>query len=502
LIKPRSILKTIGIVFAILALATGLAFSMQEFDIRSENILLVYVAAVLLINIETRSLLAGLFSAFICVGFFNFFFTDPRYTFIISDPNYFVSMIIFMVVAVVVNTLSSRLHKQMISAEISDKQSTVLNQISKNLLNAHTLEDIILYMQTSLSKHLHKETIIFMGYEKKELIIPEGFDVRSHREMIDWSLHHNCICGTKEPVYSESEYLFIPFFTKPVKGVFGVLMIHMNDALLTARERTFVDAAIATMLMACDREMTTLEKERTTIQIEKEKFKSSLLRSISHDIKSPLTSISAGSSLLLDNYSSFSDTERKDILQDINNESMYMSDFVDNLLNMTKIDANKLVIEKHREIVDDIISEVIKRIEKRLGKHTIKIETAENVMFVDADHRLLVQVLVNLIDNAIKHTKHESIINVKYYYLHNQTCFEVSDNGGGLEESKLAHLFEEFFAEKSGKSDKSRGTGLGLYICKAIVTAHGGNLIARNNDQSGATFIISLPLSEEGVLHE
>lgn len=496
--KSKVIFRKAITVISILALATALAFAMKDWNLRTENILLVYVGAVMLINIETRSILVGTISGFICVMFFNYFFTEPYNTFQISDPNYYVSMVIFMIVTLIVNTLSNRLQNQTILSASGEKREAMLNQINKSLLNAHSFTEISAFMESAFHSYLSREVGILMRIDKRDVLTPPNLDYSLHQEKVVWALTHYCACGSKQLAFGDSPYFYIPFRTKHAHGMEGVVFFRVDASGLSPRDLHFIDAALTSMLIACDRELTAMDKEKAQSQMEKEKFKSSLLRSISHDIKTPLTSISAGSSMLLDASENFSEEERKKILQDIYDESQYMADFVSNLLNMTKIDANRLEVQKHREVVDEILSEVMIHIGRRMGTHQLVIEKKPEVLFVDTDHQLLVQVLVNLIDNAIKHTHADTIIHLDYYVKDNSMFFEVSDNGDGLDESKMDHLFEDFVSVKAGKEDHSRGTGLGLFICNSIVKAHGGKLTALNNESGGATFRFFLPYETRG----
>jgi two-component system, OmpR family, sensor histidine kinase KdpD len=498
--KQTTILKRSLTLLLTLILATGLAFSMSEFGVRTENILLIYVGAVMVINIETKSLLAGVISAVLCALSFNFFFTEPKYTFMIADPNYFISMIIFIIVALLINTITSRLQKQMLVSMENENRVHSMYEMSKTLLNLHQIEDILFYVNQVIKEgaQLEAHMMIVSSSQVQYTTITDNELMNLIQESVQWSLAHMSAYGASEFHLGNKEWYIHPFQVKNQKEGKGLLLLKTFGMKISNKTMKYLDAVIYHLLIAIEREFVSIEKEQTNIQMAKEKFKSSLLRSISHDIKTPLTTLYAGSSFLVESYDSISDEEKRAMLKDINNETMYLSDFVDNLLNMTKIESNKLIVKKKMEIVEDLISEVIKHLSKRVGSHTIEVIKASEVLFIEADAQLIIQVLVNLLDNAIKHTRPDSLIRIRYYYQNNACCFDIEDDGGGVSSDQIDHIFDDFTLTKNMKTDQSRGTGIGLNICKSIILAHGGEIHAWNNDCGGATFKIVIPFSEGG----
>ncbi|MFA5381131.1 MAG: ATP-binding protein [Candidatus Izemoplasmatales bacterium] len=497
--KKQLIFRQSCITLFILLITTALAFVMRSYSVRTENILLIYIGAVLFINIETKNLWIALVSVLICIIIFNFFFIEPYFTFIIADPNYWISIIIFCLVTLVVNTLTSSLQKQVQLSAQSEQRNELLNNINISLMNAHEYSNIIQIMYESLSIYLKRETLLFVRTEDKEILYPDSIEIDLHIEKVNWCIKHQTTCGNNCLVFPDSKFLYIPLKMSQKTGISGVFALKVDDKSLSKSDSLFLDAALASMIIACDRKTTSVQKEKATLQIEKEKFKSALLRSISHDIRTPLTSICTGSSILIDSYDDIPSDERKKILSDINSESMYLAEFVTNLLNMTKIEANRLVVEKQKELVDDILTEVYQRVKRHLGDHLLKLPKNDSLLFVDADRQLLVQVLVNLVGNAIIHTKDNSIVRIEYACSNNEIEFSVIDNGGGIDPKRLDTLFDEPTLIKPGRGDKFRGSGLGLSISKAIVQAHGGKISVKNNDENGSTFTFTLPYEEEGV---
>jgi two-component system sensor histidine kinase KdpD len=496
----KSHLSIVGKVLAIMGLATGLAFALEEFGFRAENILLIYVGAVILIDIETKSLTAGLISAMLSAAVFNFLFTDPKFTFIVSDVNYLLSMIVFIFVAIVVNALILRLQLQIRLSQESETRVKALYQLSKSLMNQHTPQSIIDAVAFAIQTSLHCRCGFLLRWNNRTEMRSTDFAFRLDdiNDKLNWLQQGDMPFRLDEDLFSETDRYVFPFRIRSLHEASAFLFIERTNAAFLAKERELLDGAIANMFIAFDRESFSEAREKASIQVEKEKFRTSLLRSITHDIKTPLTTLNAGTSLLIDSFDRVSKVEFQSMLSDINDEAAFLSEFVDNILNMTRIESNRLGLARRVEVVDDLLEEVIKRTARRLGKHQLHVIPSDEVLMVDADSTLLIQVLVNLVDNAVKHTREDCTIWLKVFYSNNQCCIEVSDDGGGIPTEILPKLFDDYTFEKTAKADRSRGTGLGLIICKAIVEAHGGQIRVWNNDMGGATFQTLIPFRQKG----
>jgi two-component system sensor histidine kinase KdpD len=264
---------------------------------------------------------------------------------------------------------------------------------------------------------------------------------------------------------------------------------------LNKQETEFIQTTLLQMITAIEREKISEEQENIRIQMEKERLKSVLLRSISHDLRTPLTTLQTGTSFLYDSFEKIDDQLMKNLLLDINNETTRLAEFVENVLNMTRLQANQLTLHQTNELIDDIFNNLQQRVKNRLGNHQLIFEDQNQFDTVYADTSLLIQVLTNLVDNAIHHTKEDSSIHVYYEKTCSDILFTDEDNGGGIPEELIEHIFEDYVSSEFKKGDTNRGIGLGLSICKAIVEAHGGKISAKNNTQNGASFKFNIPFS-------
>ncbi|MEM5769257.1 MAG: ATP-binding protein, partial [Bacillota bacterium] len=229
------------------------------------------------------------------------------------------------------------------------------------------------------------------------------------------------------------------------------------------------------------------------VAMERERLRSTLLRSVAHDLRTPLTALTGASSLLTDKFEQLSLEEQKKLAADISEEMIWLANFVENILNMTRIGEGQLFLHKEDEVVDDVVNEATSHMSRILQNRHLEVSLPNEVISLPMDGKLVVQVLVNLLDNAVKHTPLDSCIDLKVGMLGNDVVFEVCDNGNGIAEDIMDRLFDRFTTQKNNIIDGKRGMGLGLAICKAIVEAHGGAIRAENQPAGGARFVFSLP---------
>ena len=486
-----------NIIFSLVAivLSTMFAFAFEGFGFRAENIMLVYVGTIMLIMVQTKKNVYGLSSTFLLVFIFNFFFTEPKFTFKIDDPNYIVTLIIFTLVSVTMGTLTNRLQREISISKDNEKKLELLYETSQSLLHAKNKNEIIAMTKENLRKLLPYEIYIYFrnDFYKDEY---NEFDFSLYEKNIDYAIEQNITCGKKEQKYDDLPIKIFPI--NGAKGIRGALIIDCSVRDISKQEKEFVQTSIPHMITALERERIALEEENTRIEMEKERIKSALLRSISHDLRTPLTSLKTGTSFLYDSYDKIDEDIKKSMLLDINNETSRLNDFVENLLNMTRLTANKFTIKRSYELVDDILIDVYRRMKNRLINHKLSIKRTKEVTKIFVDSQLLTQVFTNLIDNAIRHTDQDSLIKIDYQVEVDRVIFRVSDNGGGIPEGNLTKIFENFTSIETKKEDNFRGMGLGLNICKAIVNAHEGDIFASNNDEGGATFEFYIPLKKAG----
>lgn len=482
--------KDILFVVIAMVLSTLLAFAFEQFNLRRENIMLIYVATVMLVMFETKKSSLGIITAFTMVFVFNFFFTEPKYTFMIDDANYIITLIIFLVVTSMIGTLSTSLQREIKTSAANAGRMELLYRMSKALLFARTQEHIITINHSHLQSVLNIPMLFHFDDGSPDIgdlfVDPDGY-----ANEISYAISYRLICGKDEPKFPHLSFVIYPITSN--KGIAGVLLVDCQERILNRPEKEFIQTGIMHMLTALEREKVSDEQELTRLEVERERIKSTLLRSVSHDLRTPLTTLQSGTSLICDSYDSLDEDTRKAMLQDINSETARLSVFVDNLLNMTRLSADSFQINRGRELADDILTDLYRRVKNRLGNHTLTLQNHNDLAYVEADTQLLMQVLTNLVDNAVRHTDHNARICVSFTDTKHASLFEVSDNGGGIDPKKVNSVFVDYVSIDTHRGDTSRGFGLGLSICKTIVEAHGGKISVNNNPDGGATFAFSIP---------
>lgn len=238
------------------------------------------------------------------------------------------------------------------------------------------------------------------------------------------------------------------------------------------------------------------EKEAAALLAQNEQTRANMLRSISHDLRTPLTSISGNASTLISGGSTLDEAAKQQIYSDIYSESMWLIGLVENLLYATRIEDGRMQLELSVEILDDIIQEAVKHILRTHPKRSIEVDMQDEIIPVAADANLIVQVIINLIDNAIKYSEDDTTITVSVKKDTDFAVVSVADNGSGIQQSEKEKVFEMFYTGASRSSDSRRSLGLGLSLCKSIVNSHGGVIKVSDNSPKGTVVSFTLPLGE------
>jgi len=234
------------------------------------------------------------------------------------------------------------------------------------------------------------------------------------------------------------------------------------------------------------------KNQQAQMQIETERLRSSLLSSISHDLRTPLAAITGSTSSLLEDGEALPAAVRKDLLENIHDEAERLERLVSNLLEMTKLESGAIQPNKELHYPGEVVGSAIARLEKKLQGRKLTTHIPANLSLVPMDSLLIEQVVVNLLDNALKYTPKESPIEILIREEGEQLVVEVADRGPGLPEYGLEHLFDKFY--RGPQHGRNSGAGLGLSICKGFVQIHGGNIKAQNRPDGGALFLFSIPL--------
>ncbi|MGN1161904.1 MAG: sensor histidine kinase, partial [Candidatus Fimenecus sp.] len=283
--------------------------------------------------------------------------------------------------------------------------------------------------------------------------------------------------------------------------VYGVVGIYIGDEPLDAFEKSILLSILGECSLSMENEKNAREKEEAAILAKNEQLRANLLRAISHDLRTPLTSISGNASNLISNGDSFDEATKQQLYTDIYDDSMWLINLVENLLSVTRIEEGRLNLNITEDLVDDVITEALHHVNRKSVEHNITVRHKEDYLLAKMDTKLMVQVIINIVDNAIKYTPKGSNIMIKTWKQGDKAVISIADDGDGIPDEMKARVFDMFYSGANKIADSRRSLGLGLSLCRSIVSAHGGKITVSDNTPHGTVFTITLPAGEVEI-HE
>ena len=499
-ISLRDLMKSIGILLA--ATLIGYAFSWLGF--KEANIVTVYILAVLVIAVITTRRLYSMVASVVSVLVFNFFFTVPKFTFMAYDDGYPVTFLIMLTVAFITSTLAIKLKNHAKQAARAAFRTKILFDTNQLIQKASGTNEIITATANQLIKLLGKNIVIYCC-ENNKLGNPHIFRANgdasedelttdNEKATAQWVMKNNKHAGATTDTLSGAKCMY--FAIRINSNVYGVVGIDMNDSVLDSFENSVLLSILGECALAMENEQNAKEKEAAAILAKNEQLRANLLRAISHDLRTPLTSIMGNADNLLSNGASFDEETKNLIYKDIYDDSMWLINLVENLLSVTKLEDGQMKLNLSLELMDEIITEALHHINNKGGTHKIKTINSDEIALVNVDARLIIQVIINLVDNAIKYTPEGSEIVIKTKVTGKNVEVSVADNGYGIPDESKSKVFDMFFSGANSIADSRRSIGIGLSLCKSIVTAHGGRIFVSDNKPQGAVFTFTLPTKE------
>lgn len=455
--------------FFIISGTTIASIMLNQMGVDKENILMIFIVGVLLVTALTRGYRFGIMASFVSVMMFNYFFTEPLFTFAISDSNDVALMFFFLIASVISSSLTARFQRQLLISQKNEQTAKLLYEVTQRLLNVTGESNIIQQGISCIKEYAGYDSLVELD-RGQQTYASAGFT------------------SAEEGKSSEL----------PIMGIaarLGTLKIYHNNVSLNKEQEWLINAVAAQMGISLDREFVYNERENTRIAMEREHLKSNLLRSIGHDLRTPLAGIAGASSYIVQKGQSLDHESIERLAGDINEQAVWLTTLVENILNMTRIENDKLEVNKQLEVIDDVVSEAITHV-VGLSKRPFKIKLPQDVIAVPMDGKMIVQVLVNLLDNAVKHTAKDCPIELYINQTEGFVEFNVADGGTGTEASIQKNMFDAFVTSNKAGADGKKGLGLGLAICKAVVKAHGGSITTGRSHLGGALFTFTLPYTE------
>lgn len=504
--KKGVILKNIAKSGGILLGATALGIAFYHLGFTNANIIMVYILGALLTSVVTSHRVYSLVSSIASVFIFNYLFTAPRFSLMAYETGYPVTFVTMFLTAYITGTFAIRYKAQAGQSAKIAHRTKILFDTDQLLSKAGGKQEIFLAAARQIQKLLERN-IVFFENRNGELSEPHFFgasqevlyDAARERIAAQWVLENNHAAGATTDTYGNAQYLYLSIRVND--RVYGVIGIDGEDTPLDASEHGILLSILGETALALENEKNAREKEAAAVLAEREQLRANLLRTISHDLRTPLTSISGNASNLMSNSQYFDEATKQQIYSDIYEDSMWLVDLVENLLYSTRIEEGRMTLHTSAELVSDILEEVMQHISRKAKSHCVQVTYPEELLLVKVDAKLVVQVIINLVDNAIKYTEPGTTIQVTACKGSGMAEISVRDTGNGICDEEKEKIFEKFYCGNRKIADNRRSLGLGLYLCKAIIEAHGGSIYVTDNQPKGAAFCFTLPL-EEGVSYE
>lgn len=502
--KSKVTLKSIVTSILILFICTVVGFVFFDMGFHDSNIIMIYLIGVLLIALITSNIICSVVSSIASVILFNFYFTLPILSLSFYDSSYLMTFVIMIIVAFLISTLMNKIQLTATSYANMANVSRVLLETNQLLQKRQSVEDIFNCGCKQLS-NLFNRDIAYFPIEKSSIQNPILFPKRENsycKEFLNaneigvakWVAINGKHAGATTRYLSGSKSIYYAVLTDD--KIYGVIGIYLGNDVLGSFDKRILLAILSEMAICLDNIKSNEEKNEAIIKVKKEQFRSDLLRSISHDLRTPLTSIYGNADVLLNDNSNLKNDKKNALYKNIYDNSLWLINLVENLLSMTSIEDGSVKLRIEPEVIEDVIDESLSHVSRIKDNRKIKVNISDDFLMADMDARLIVQVLINLINNAIKYTENDSTISINAYQIEDYVYIEVCDNGSGIEDKDKDKIFEKFYTVNHSIVDSKKSMGLGLALCKSIVEAHGGVISVKDNHPTGAIFTFSLPATK------
>lgn len=501
---------------ALVALATIAGLFLFDGGLGEENVIIFYFLAVLITAVWTGNLLAGAILSLVSVFAFNYFFTYPQFTFHAYMPSYPMTFVIMFASSTLATSLVTRIKRQSEQSARKAYRTGVLLETSQKLQKAEGEDEIIRLTAQQLLRLLQRPVVFYlqmpngllgtpMGYTLDEQPFPKGALSEDEKAVAYWSYKNNQHAGAGTDTLPNSRCLY--YAVRGKDAVFAVAGVYMRGQKsdLDAFDKNLLKAILDECGLALEKQYFFDEKKEVELKAKQEELRVNLLRAISHDLRTPLTSISGNAALLLEEETALAPAKRRELHTDIYDDAMWLVNLVENLLSITRIENGTMDLSVEPELIDEVFREALGHLDRHASEHDIKVKLADDMLMADMDVRLIIQVIINLLNNAIKYTPTDSHIQLQARKIGKNVRIMVSDDGPGISEEDKRRLFEMFYTggvQQGKSSDSGRGLGLGLSLCKSIVEAHGGTIKVRNVAPHGVSFEFTLRVSEGQGINE
>ncbi|WHZ23998.1 MAG: Osmosensitive K+ channel histidine kinase KdpD [Nitrospira sp.] len=495
LLQRTSERRNYGYALGVVLACTALSWGMSPY-FGQANLIMVYLFGVAVI--ATRwgrgpSALASLMS----VAAFDFFFIPPYYSFAVSDVQYLLTFAVMLVVALLITRLASAKSRQAEAALIREQRTAALYAMSRELITQRGVD----MLASVASRHIHDEfrcqVAVFLPDRDGRVHLHRGealhFDLDPKESGISqWVFDHKEPAGHGTDTLSGSHSLYLPLLG--AHGAVGVLAVRSARPaeLLDPEQLHLLETFANQMASALERARLAEETQEAHVQAETERMRNAVLSSVSHDLRTPLATIVGASSALLSTARPLSSDSQQELVRSISDEAGRLDRLLKNLLDMTRLEAGAMQLRKEWHALDEVVGTALARVKSRIATHPVSTTFPDDLPLVLVDGVLIEQVLINLLENAVKYSPPASPIKVTALVKDGMVVTEVADRGPGIPQGEERRIFEKFYRLHP---DREGGVGLGLTICQGIVESHGGRIWVDARHGGGSNFRFTLPIA-------
>jgi two-component system sensor histidine kinase KdpD len=455
------------------------------------------VAMIFLLGVVVASMRFGYGPALVAtvasVVSFDFFFVPPLYSFAVSDLRHITTFAVMFVVSFVISHLTKRIREQADGAREAEQRTASLYAVTRELSVAQGRGVLLAVAARHVREVFRGAVAVLMPQDDGSLepvLADPGVFLGSDKDLgvAGWVWTHQRAAGFGTDTLPSAPATFFPL--KGARGRVGVLALLRHDRASEApHDRELLETFAGLIGSALERVVLAEEARRAQLRVESEQLRNSLLSSVSHDLRTPLAIVTGAASTLLDPAGPTDVAIRRDLIETIHSEGQRLNRLVQNLLDMTRLEAGVLEIHKEWQPIEEVVGAALERTESRLLGRQVTTELAPNLPLASFDSVLIEQVLINLLENAARHTPPGTEVLLAARARPDELEIEVSDRGPGVSPADAAHVFEKFYRAGAG------GVGLGLTICQGIVLAHGGRIWVEAREGGGASFRFTLPVT-------
>lgn len=498
----------------LLTISTIISYMFAHVTKNDYNITAIFILAVSIISRFTNGYIYGIVSSFFGAFIVNDYFTYPQTKLNTSVNEYIFTLIGMIIISLIVSIITSHTKEKVRQAfereEKNNKQNKLLNKLNTQLLSSNGLTYIIDLSLEYISEFV-KSTVVFyqQSPQSGNVGTPGNSGIMkcwypTHEKQLNsyhehfiahWVFENKIPAGVGTDFCGESSCIYLPLISHD--NIWGVLGIYCsNQKPLEEKKLNFLYIMLSQVAMCIERQHLSDNQQYIMVENEKEKMRANLLRAVSHDLRTPLTGMIGISETLLQNKNFLSEDEKDKLIGYINEDSNWLLHMVENLLSVTRIREGNSSVNKVPEPLEEVVSDAIMRVKKRYPEAQIHVRVPDDFLMVPMDATLIEQVIMNLIENSLKHS--QSSKPIEFYVTAEESCirFNIIDQGIGIMVDRLETIFDGYSQTENQSSDTTKGIGIGLSICKAIVNAHGGTISASNQSVGGVSFTFTLPVDQ------